>query len=97
MNKSEEIFRDIKTKMQTNLLLKVRAGAKKNSIDCVITIDQKEYLKISIAAEPTGGKANKAIIQFLSEKLELPKSALQIKPGKTSSYKLLKISIPVKL
>lgn len=91
MNQSEEIFRDIKTKKQTNLLLKIRAGAKKNSIDGVIIIDQKEYLKLSIAAEPTDGKANKAIIKFISEKLDLPKSKILIKSGKTSSYKLLQI------
>lgn len=91
MNQLEEIFRDIKTKKQTNLLLKIRAGAKKNSIDGVIIIDQKEYLKLSIAAEPTGGKANKAIIKFISEKLDLPKSKILIKSGKTSSYKLLQI------
>lgn len=91
MNRSEEIFRHIKTKQQTKLLLKIRAGAKRNSIDGVITIDQKEYLKLSIAAEPTDGKANKEIINFLSEQLGLPKSVIQIKAGKTSTYKLLQI------
>lgn len=91
MNKTEEIFREVKAKKRTNLLLKIRAGAKKNSIDGVITIDQKEYIKLSITAEPTDGKANKAIINFISEKLDLPKSVIRIKTGKTSSYKLLKI------
>lgn len=93
MNRADEIFKDIRAKKQKNLLLKVRAGARQNSIDGLITIDQKEYVKLSIKAQPTDGKANKMIIDFLSRELSLPRSAIEIKTGKSSSYKVLRFSI----
>ena len=93
MNRAEEIFRDIKAKKQRNLLLKVQAGAKQNSIDGLITINQKKYVKFLIKAEPTDGKANKMMIEFLSKKLGLSKSIIEIKTGKTNSCKVLRFSI----
>lgn len=90
MNRVEEIFRDIKAKRQNKLLLKVRASAKQNSIDGLIVIEQKEYVKISIKAEPSGGKANKMVIEFISRELGVAKSTIELKSGKTSSYKVLK-------
>ena len=51
MNRAEEIFRDIKAKKQRNLLVKVKASAKQNSIDGLIIIDQKEYIKVSVKAQ----------------------------------------------
>lgn len=56
-------------------------------------IDQKEYIKLSIKAPPIDGKANKAIIEFLSKELDLPKSTIEIEVGKVSSYKVLSFSI----
>ena len=93
MNRAEEIFKNIKAKKQRNLLIKVRAGAKQNSIDGLITIDQKEYIKLSIKAPAIDGKANKEIIEFLSKELDLPKSTIEIVAGKVSSYKVLSFSI----
>ena len=79
MNRAEEIFRDIKAKKQRNLLVKVKASAKQNSIDGLIIIDQKEYIKVSVKAQPIGGKANKAIVELMSKELDLPKSTIDIK------------------
>ena len=44
----KEIFDKIKTKKQTRLLLKVRAGAKQSSVDGWFVIGDKEYLKLFI-------------------------------------------------
>ena len=93
MNRAEEIFRNIKAKKQRNLLIKVKACAKQNSIDGLITIDQKEYIKLSIKSQPIGGKANKAIVELMSKELDLPKSTIDIKAGKASSHKILRFSI----
>lgn len=93
MYRAEEIFRDIKAKKQKNLLVKVKACAKQNSIDGLITIDQKEYIKVSLKAQPIGGKANKATIELMSKELDLPKSTIDIKAGKASSHKILRFSI----
>jgi len=78
---------DIKDK----LLLKVKAGAKKNSVDSTIEINNKQYLKISIKAAPEKGKANKMIIEFMAKELGVSKSDLEISSGKTSQYKILKL------
>jgi uncharacterized protein (TIGR00251 family) len=92
MDKIYEIINNIRVKKPKRLLLKVRAGAKNNSIDGLIEIDNKEYLKISVKAQPKDGKANKMIIEFLAKELNLAKASLEIKVGKTSSYKIVKIS-----
>jgi len=48
-------------------------------------------IKIRIAAAPEKGKANKALIDFLSSLLALPKDKIEIVSGETSHIKLLKI------
>jgi uncharacterized protein (TIGR00251 family) len=83
----KEIFESIKAKKPNRFLLKVRAGAKQNSIDGWIVIDDKEYLKLSIKSPPEKGKANKAIIDYLAKELDLPKSAITIARGQTSQFK----------
>ena len=54
--------------------------------------DGTEYLKISLTAVPEKGRANKALIAFLSEVLRLPKAAFEIVGGETDRYKSLEIS-----
>lgn len=87
----KEIFDKIKAKKQTRLLLKVRAGAKQSSVDGWIVIGDKEYLKLSIKSPPEKGKANKAIIEYLSKELALPKSNIEISSGKTSQFKVVNL------
>ena len=48
-------------------------------------------LKIKITSAPEKGKANKALIRFLSEALKISKSDILITKGETSTHKLLKI------
>ena len=56
-------------------------------------LDEKnqEYLKINLAAVPTDGKANDALIKFLSKFLKIPKSKIEILRGETSRIKVVKI------
>ena len=51
-----------------------------------------DSLKIRLAAPPVDGKANAALIAFLSQELNLPKSAFEIVSGETSRQKRLKIA-----
>ncbi len=44
-------------------------------------------IKIRIKALPVAGKANEAIIEYLSEILDLPKSKIILQKGATSKYK----------
>jgi len=89
MNQNKENIDNIKSKMQGKILLKVKAGAKRNAIEGMLEIDGKEYLKISIKAVPEKGKANKMIVDFLAKEWGVPKRSLEISAGKTSQYKVL--------
>jgi uncharacterized protein (TIGR00251 family) len=46
-----------------------------------------QMLKIKVAAPPEKGKANKALLEFLADTLNLKKTALEITAGHTSSIK----------
>lgn len=93
MDEIQEYLSQVARKKQSKLLLKVRAGAKKNSIDGLMEIDNKQYLKLSVKAQAIDGKANKMIIEFLAKELGIAKSDLEIKVGKMSSYKLLVVNV----
>ena len=46
-------------------------------------------IKIKLRAPAVEGKANAALIRFLAEQLELPRSAIVLERGRTSRYKLI--------
>ncbi len=69
--------------------VKIIANASKNEIIGW----QNGYLKIKLKAQREKGKANLALISFLSELLDLPKSDIKIVKGKTASLKTLAIQV----
>ncbi|MHC5183661.1 MAG: DUF167 domain-containing protein [Planctomycetota bacterium] len=48
---------------------------------------QGQAYKIKIAAPPEKGRANKMLVAFLAEELNIKKTAIEIKHGKTSPLK----------
>ena len=66
--------------------LKISPNASKNEI-----IKTKEGVKVKITAQPIDGKANKALIEFLSKHFKIPKSSIEILRGETSKEKTLLI------
>jgi uncharacterized protein (TIGR00251 family) len=67
------------------LAIKVTPNAGRNEI-----IGLKDgVLHIKIAAPPEKGKANKELIDFLAEKLEIRKSAVLVVKGQTSRHKVI--------
>jgi uncharacterized protein (TIGR00251 family) len=72
------------------LTLAVRAvpRAAKNEIQGVYD----EALKIRLITPPVDGKANQALIRFLSKALHLSKSQIRILRGETSRNKILRIT-----
>ena len=66
------------------LKLKISPNSSKNEI-----IFTDEGLKIKLNAQPIENKANKALVEFLSKKLKLPKSSIEIVKGETSKEKTL--------
>ena len=62
--------------------LKIVPNSSKNEI-----IKEFDVLKIKITAQPVEGKANKALIEFLSKQFKIPKSTIVIIKGETSKEK----------
>ncbi len=53
---------------------------------------QGEALKLRLSAPPVDGKANKAVLAYLAEVLNLPKSALSLKSGQQCRQKTIRIT-----
>ena len=68
------------------LQLRISPNASKNEI---ITTD--DMLKVKITAQPVEGKANKALVGFLSKQFKVPKSYIEILKGQTSKDKTVLI------
>lgn len=62
--------------------IKISPNAKKNEI-----IHEGEFVKIKITAQPIDGKANKALVEFLSKYFKIPKTSIKILKGETSKEK----------
>lgn len=69
------------------LTLRISPNASKNKI-----IKTPEGIKIKITAQPIDGKANKALIEFLSKQFKVPKSYFEIIRGETSKDKSVLIN-----
>ncbi len=70
------------------LPVKVVAGATRSEIAGW----SADRLRVRVAAVAERGKANAALIRLLAGRLGLPKSALRVIAGKTSTRKLLEIT-----
>ena len=77
------------TKNGTRLRLRVKPGARKTAIVGV----HGGALKISVAAAPEKGKANRAVVKLLAETLGLPRSAVTIAVGETSQDKIAELAL----
>ncbi|HIT55758.1 TPA: DUF167 domain-containing protein [Candidatus Galligastranaerophilus intestinigallinarum] len=88
----EDITLKIKEKLQkgevVNLKIKVIANAKINSLEEYTD----EILKLRINKPAVDGKANKAIIEYLSVQFDVPKSNIIILKGEKNSLKDLLIN-----
>jgi uncharacterized protein YggU (UPF0235/DUF167 family) len=73
--------------MKTRISLKITAGAR-------ITAFAGRFgdaWKLQVAARPVDGKANQAIVRYLSRMLSVPIGAISIVSGLTSSHKIIEI------
>lgn len=74
----------------------MRVRINPNSSSCAVNgimeaAEGSKMLKISIRAVPEKGKANKELIEFVAQKLKLPKSSLEIVSGETDRVKRILI------
>jgi uncharacterized protein len=68
--------------------VKLHPRAKK---DC-ITGEVGDALKLSLAAPPVEGRANKACIEFFASLLKVPRSSVTIASGESSRRKVIRVS-----
>ena len=73
--------------METRLAVRVTPGAKRNSI----TGFTGGVWRIKIAAPPVEGKANEALVNYLSEVLGVRKNSFYLMKGETNRNKLLSV------
>ena len=76
--------------LENGLLVNIRIipNSSKNDL-----IREGEYVKVKVTAQPIENKANKALIEYLSKRLKLPKSSIEIVKGETSKDKILLFKI----
>lgn len=67
--------------------VKVAPAGSRTSIEGIYD----DMLKVKLAAAPEKGKANKALIDFLSDRLGIKKKFITITSGRTSKVKLITI------
>ena len=72
---------------EAKLVVRVRPNASRNQL----TGFKDGELSLKIAAPPLNGKANQALIKYLSQILGVPKSRLIISKGATSKRKMISI------
>jgi uncharacterized protein len=72
---------------RTTISVRVHPNSPRNQIVGLIN----GTLKVKIAAQPAKGKANKELIEFLSEVLGTRKTAISILKGETSHNKIVAI------
>lgn len=73
--------------MTTELRVYCQAGARHTQVDGW----HDDRLKIRLKAQPVEGKANKALVEWLARRLELPQTQLRISAGAKSRFKTIQI------
>jgi uncharacterized protein (TIGR00251 family) len=58
---------------------------------------QNDILEVWIKAPATEDKANKYLINYLSQILDIPKSLISIRKGSQSKFKLIEINIATEI
>ncbi len=78
------------SKTATGYVVAVHAqpGAKRSEISGL----HGERLKVRVAAPPLEGRANEALIEFLAQRLGLPRSKLRVSKGLQARAKLVEIA-----
>ena len=73
-----------------SIAVHVQPGAKRSSVAGL----HGDRLKLRIAAPPTEGRANAAVIAFVAERLGVPRAQVSIVRGERSRDKVIEISVP---
>lgn len=73
---------------QTNITVHVQPNARRNEVLGF----EDGVLKVRIAAAPVKGRANRELIEFLSQLLKVSKGSITLEKGATSRRKVIGVS-----
>jgi uncharacterized protein (TIGR00251 family) len=74
------------------LAVRLTPRASRNGVDGIVdAADGRKLLQLRLVAPPVEGAANKALIAYLADALDLRKSAIRIASGEKSRVKLLEL------
>lgn len=73
------------------LAVRAQPGAKKTAIVGVYGEGDAAQLKIAVNAPPIEGRANEALIAFLSKHFDIPKSAIELISGDLGRSKVFRL------
>lgn len=68
------------------ILVNIRIVPNSSKNDIVL---EDSFVKVKITAQPIEGKANKALMEFLSKKFKIPKTGIELVRGETNKEKTL--------
>ncbi len=88
MTPKKSLLRNKEPEASATFSVRIQPRASKNE---VLRIEEGG-LKIRLTAPPVEGAANEALIKFLSDRLGVAKSRVEIVSGHTSREKIVKIS-----
>lgn len=73
---------------KTILMIRLSPGAKRSGVE---GLWNNTHWKIAVKERAVDGRANQALIDFLSEELKVPKKLIQITAGHTNRLKRVEI------
>jgi len=74
------------------LAVRVTPRASKSAVAGILEgVDGHPALAVKLAAPPVDGAANAALVKFLADVLDLPRSRVSIRSGQTARVKLLRL------
>jgi len=73
--------------IQTTITIRLTPGSSRNEI----LAGENNVYRARVTAPALEGRANKALIKLLSEKLDVPKGYVEIVSGKSSRLKVIRI------
>jgi uncharacterized protein (TIGR00251 family) len=72
----------------------VRVKVTPNAKEAMVVRVAESSFEVRVDARPEGGRANKRLVEILSEHLEVPKSRISIVRGARSRDKVLEVDFP---
>jgi len=75
--------------VETEALIRVKVIPRSSRTE--IAGKEKDIYRVKITDPPVEGKANKALVKFLSEKVGVPRGDVEIISGKTGRLKAVRI------